>query len=357
VSRGQAITLFLNKDQTAEVVICWDAETGKELWRREYDCAYLNSFGNGPRSTPTVDGDYVYTVGGTGIFHCLERATGKVVWKHELLKEFDASNIRWGVSFSPLIEGDLVLTNPGGRHGNSLAAFDKLTGDLRWQSLDDLAGYSSPIAITAGGVRQVVFFTGEAAVGVSPSDGALLWRKAWKTSNDVNAATPIFFQAKSGPDVRNYLFISSGYGKGCALLNLVKRGDSFVAQSVYENNQMCNHFSSSVRYKDHFYGFNDNLLTCMDVRTGEVRWARKDSRGNEFVKGSLILADGKLLILGETGRLALAEATPEEYKEVARMKIFEGQRKWAPPVLAHGKLYLRDETEVKCLDLREDAEK
>jgi outer membrane protein assembly factor BamB len=356
VSGGRAITLFQNADRSAEIVICWDAETGKELWQREYASSYVNGFGSGPRSTPTIDEDRVYTVGGTGVFHCLEAATGKVVWKHELLKEFNAANIQWGVSFSPFIEGGLVLTNPGGRHGDSLAAFDKRTGELRWQTLDDRAGYSSPIAITAGGVRQIVFFTGDGAVGVAPTDGRLLWRKPWKTSNDVNAATPISFQTKAGDQVGDYLFISSDYGKGCALLKLVKSGDQFTAQSVYETNQMCNHFSTSVRHQDNLYGFNDAVLTCMDVRTGDVRWVRKDSPRNVFAKGSLILVDGKLIILGETGQLALAEATPEEYKELARTKVFDGVKKWAPPVLARGKLYLRDETEVKCLDLRKDSQ-
>jgi outer membrane protein assembly factor BamB len=233
-------------------------------------------------------------------------------------------------------------------------AFDKRTGDVRWKSLDDRAGYSSPIAVTAGGVRHIVFFTGEGAVGVSPTDGGLLWRRHWKTSNDVNAATPIFFQAKTDDQVRDYLFISSGYGKGCALLKLIKSGDRFEAATVYENTNMCNHFSTSVRDRDHLYGFNESALTCLDLRTGQVRWEHKDNTRENFAKGSLILADGKLIILGENGHLALVAATPEEYREIARAQIFRGSKKWTPPTLSHGRLYLRDEKEVKCLDLRKD---
>src|SRR5439155_2725588 len=157
---------------------------------------------------------------------------------HDLLKDFNAKNLQWGVSFSPLIEGDLILTNPGGRHGKSLAAFDKKTGELRWQALDDTAGYSSPIAVTAAGVRQAIFFTGDGLVSVSPTDGTLFWRKDWKTRFEVNAAMPLAFKATVDGRVNDYLFLSSGYGKGCALLKIVPDGNKLDVKSVYENNQM-----------------------------------------------------------------------------------------------------------------------
>ena len=351
VSDGRAFTLSSDEDHTSEIVHCWNADTGDELWTYNYSCTYSSPNGNGPRSSATVDGELLYTVGATGILYCLEAKTGKERWHHELLKEFSAKNLQWGVSFSPLIEGDLVLTNPGGRHGTSLAAFDKRTGDLRWQALDDPAGYSSPIAVTAAGVRQVIFFTGNSVVSVSPADGNLLWRKSWPTSFEVNAATPLTFQTSANGTTRDYLFISSGYGKGCALLKVVKSGDQLDVRSVYENTQMCNHFSSSVRLKDHIYGFNDAVLTCMEVRTGKVQWEQQG-----FYKGSLILADGKLIVLGERGSLALAEATPEGYHEISKMQIFRGSPKWTAPTLSHGKLYMRDQTKVVCLDLRDHAD-
>src|SRR5262249_47040066 len=193
VAAGLAYAML--QDGNDEAVVCWDAETGKEQWRVRYAARFGGREGSGPRATPTLDGDRIYTVGGTGVFHCLKAATGKKLWRHDLLEEFGASNLQWGVSFSPLVEGDRVLTNPGGSNGNSIVAFDKRTGALVWHAFDDRAGYSSPIAVTAANRRQLIFFTGSRVVGLAPADGRLLWQYPWRTSYDVNAATPIAFTA------------------------------------------------------------------------------------------------------------------------------------------------------------------
>jgi outer membrane protein assembly factor BamB len=352
VAGGRAFTLLRQANQ--EVVVCWDAATGKERWRFPYDCPYSNGQGSGPRSTPAVDGDLIYTVGATGLFHCLETATGKPRWQHDLLGEFKARNLGWGVSFSPLVEGDLVFTMPGGPDGYSLAAFDKRTGDVVWKALADPAGYSSPIAVTAGGVRQVVFFTGHSLVGVTPQEGKVLWRFPWPTQHGVNAATPVFFRARLGggvggpapnAEVGEYLFISSNYGKGCALLKVMPEGKGATVALVYQGNQMQNHFSSSVLYRGYLYGFNDATLVCLDVRTGKTLWKQRD-----FGKGSLLAADGRLYVLGERGKLALAEATPDEYRELSGFQAL-GSHCWTAPVLADGRLYLRDEQKVLCLNV------
>jgi outer membrane protein assembly factor BamB len=347
VADGRVTTLV--QDGNGEAVVCWDADTGRELWRFPYPARYTTGNGSGPRSTPTVDGDRVYTVGATGLFHCLEAATGKQLWEHDLLRETGAANLQWGVSFSPLVHGDLVITNPGGKGGRSVVAFDKQDGKRVWQALDNPAGYSSPIAVTAGGIPQVIVFTGDALVSLAPDDGQLYWSYPWTTSFGVNAATPIFFRARSGERTLDYLFISSGYGKGCAVLKVVLEGGRACVRMVYENNRMRNHFSSSVRVGDHFYGLDEDRLTCMEVRTGKVAW---QERG--FGKGALIAAGRHLLVLGETGTLALVEAAPDAYRELARFEVFEG-RCWTAPALAHGRLYLRDEKEVVCLDLRKKS--
>jgi outer membrane protein assembly factor BamB len=348
VAAGRVYTLFQDGDR--ETVVCWDADTGREQWRFPYPARYVNGFGSGPRATPTVDGDRVYTVGATGLFHCLDAATGKKLWEHDLLKECGAANLPWGVSFSPLVDGDLVFTNPGGPDGRSVAAFNKHNGKLVWQALDDPAGYSSPIAVTAAGVRQVVVFTGAGLVGMAPGDGKLFWRYPWETSYGVNAATPIFFRARSGERTHECLFISSGYGKGCALLEVMKgEGGAPEVKMVYENNRMRNHFSSSVRLGDHVYGLDDDRLTCMEVRTGQVAWQQRG-----LGKGALIAAGRHLIVLGEAGTLALVEAAPDAYHESARFDVFQGKC-WTAPALAHGRLYLRDEKEVVCLDLRKKS--
>jgi hypothetical protein len=193
IGGGRAFSLVRQDNQ--EVVICWDAENGKVIWKRPYACPFNDQYA-GPRSTPTLDEGRLYTVGASGKMYCLEAATGDILWEHDLLSEYQAKNLRWGVAFSPLIEGDLVLTNPGGQHGASIVAFNKLTGKEVWKSLDEIAGYSSPVAATIAGVRQIIFFLGDSLVGVSPTDGSLLWRYEWDTPFKVNAATPIVFQTR-----------------------------------------------------------------------------------------------------------------------------------------------------------------
>jgi outer membrane protein assembly factor BamB len=338
VVAGQRVVTLTQKGDD-EAVVCRDAETGNELWRFSYPCKYRNDFGSGPRATPTVNGDLVYTVGATGLLHCLKLQTGDQVWRHDLLEEFHAPNLHWGTSFSPLVEGDLLLTMPGGPEGNSLAAFRKKTGELVWKTGSDPAGYSSPVACTAAGTRQVLFFTGSGLVSVAPDTGKVHWSYPWETSYGCNIATPI---------VRgDYVFISSGYGKGCALLKVeAKEGGTLQARAVYENNQMCNHFASSVLYREHIYGFNESTLTCMEFRTGQVVWKERG-----FKKGSLLIADGHLIVLGENGRLALAEATPAGYHERAAFRPFR-TKCWTVPVLAHGRLYVRDEERLLCLDVK-----
>jgi outer membrane protein assembly factor BamB len=345
VAGGRVYTML--RDGDAEAVVCRDADTGKQLWRFSYPGKYgqegrtfEEGYGSGPRSTPTVDGDHVYTVGATGILHCLRADTGKKVWQHDLIAEFKPpKNLQWGVSFSPLVEGGLVFTNPGGKSGESLVAFDKRTGEVVWKNLDDPAGYSSPIAMTVEGVPQVIFFTGAGLVSVDPKTGGLHWRYPWETQFGCNIATPIA--------AGNYLFISSNYGKGCAVLEVSKDGGGKLqARRVYEGTQMSNHFSSSVRYQDHVYGFNDGVLTCLDFRTGETVWREKG-----FKKGSLLIADGHLIVLGENGKLAVARATPDGFQAKSSFQVSR-KKCWTAPVLAGGRLYVRDETHVICLDLK-----
>ncbi len=332
-----------NPPRRYEAVICLDAATGKDIWRYRYPSEFEERFGPGPRSTPAVDGAYVYAVGATGTMHCLRADTGDVVWKHELMEEFRGRKMQYGVSFSPLVEGNLAYAMPGGLDGNSVAAFDKHTGALVWKALDDPVGYSSPVAVTAAGVRQVLFFTNTALVSLSPEDGTLYWRHPWKPAGGFNIATPIAFG--------NYVFISSDYGKGCALLEITAEpGGGLHASRVYEHNRMRNTFASSVRSGDCIFGFDRTDLVCMDVRTGRILWRQQ---GNPpFGKGTLLAADGHLIILGESGTLTLAAATGEGYREEASYRV-SPSKCWTVPALAGGRLYVRDESQLVCLDLAE----
>jgi outer membrane protein assembly factor BamB len=329
-----------------EAVVCWDARTGKERWRRAYEPGASYDYG-GPRATPTIDGQRLYAASSSGLLMCLDIAGGKVKWERDLRQELGAVAPRWGFAFSPLVEGGRVFATPGGRNGRCLAAFDKESGKLLWATQDDPAGYSSPVAMTPGGIRQIVFFTGKRLLGVTPEEGKLLWEFPWDTQFEVNAATPEVIRARLGAEELNYVFISSGYGKGCALVKIAPRKGGFRAKAVYQSNELCCHFASPVRFGEHLYALDETRdLTCLEIRTGKVAWRQKG-----FKKGSLLRVDNHLIVLGEDGKLALLEANPKEYRELARARPFRN-RCWTMPVLADGRLFLRDQKQVKCLDLR-----
>ena len=322
----------------AEWVLCLDTGTGQDLWRvRSADSYQEPQGGNGPRSTPTVDGPRLYTLGATGVLLCLDKKTGEMLWRRSILADFDAANLHWGVSTSPLVEGDLLLVNVGGP-GASVVAFNKYTGKVVWKDHHDVAGYSSPIAITVDGVREIVFFGGRSIMGLSPDDGELHWRHPWITLSDMNIATPIF----SNP----FLFISSGRGTGSGLLRLSRKGKQVHAEVQRTSKVMQSHFSSCVLVGKYVYGFDNTILKCIRLEDGEVMWADRS-----VGKGSLISAQGHLFIVGEGGDIGVAEATPEGYREHGRLRILE-YKSWTPPALASGKLYLRDEKHIACLDLR-----
>ena len=345
VRDGRLYSLFSEGDK--EVVACWRVESGEEVWRYTFDCKYTPKDYPGPRSTPTLDGDRLYVVGSAGQFLCLNITTHALCWQKDLLADFHADAPRWGVAFSPLIDGDLVFTSPGGRKGNSLAAFNKITGELVWKALNDPPGYSSPLAVTIADTRQIIFFTGDSLVGVTASGGKLCWRFPWKTSFDVNAATPVAFQARKGDQILHYIFISSGYGKGCALLKIAPtKADGFEAKAVYQGNQMSSHFASPVRRGDYLFGIDDSRFACLNLRTGKTKWTQAGIN-----KGSLLRVDDHLIVLGEQGKLFLFDASAEKRGPRAEARPFRN-RCWTMPVLAEGRLFLRDERQIKCFDLR-----
>jgi outer membrane protein assembly factor BamB len=338
VANGRVFTQ--SKDKNEDLIVCVDAQTGKKLWNHRYPCDYAKypsldqRFLTGPKATPTVVGDQVFTLGNTGLLHCLDARSGKVVWERDLLKLADRSCPEHGYCNSPFLVGDLLYVQPGGNKGNSIAAVNKQDGSIVWQALDDRIGWATAISIKVEGVPQIVYFTGQSAIGVTPGEGKLLWRFDWKTAFDINAATPIYSEG--------CLFLSSNYGSGGVLLRLKPKGDPEV---VWKNLAMQNHFSTSVLYQGHLYGFSTDRLRCVEFKTGKVVW---DQTG--LGKGSLLIADGHLIILGERGVLVLAEATPLKYVQKARWQALEG-RCWSAPVLANGKLFLRNEKRMIALDL------
>ncbi|MCZ6727399.1 MAG: PQQ-like beta-propeller repeat protein [Acidobacteria bacterium] len=333
VSGGRLYTLFGSGRD--EIAVCLDAASGREIWRVRIDSNRGDDQGDGPRSTPTVDGDHVYVLGASAKLYALDAATGATRWRVDLPEQLGARVPRWGVSTSPLVEDDLLVVDVGGRPGYSLVAFDKRTEPVRLHANDDVPGYSTPLAITVGGQRQVVSFSGTELVAVAAADGELLWRHPWRTSYDVNAAMPVFLPP-------NRLFISSGYDTGAAVLEIGERS----VREVWRSRVMKNHFNSSVLVDGYLYGFDNGTLKCLDSASGEEQWAQRG-----FAKGSLLYADGRLVILSERGLLALADADPRQYTERSRFQLFK-TKTWTMPSLAGGRLFVRDQEELVALNLR-----
>ena len=355
VVSGRVYTMFSEGDD--EFVVCLNASNGEEVWRFRSDSNYHESQGgNGPRATPTIDGELLFTVTAQGKLYALNTENGEKVWSHDLQEEFGSKIPRWGGCTSPLVEGDLLLVEVGGKDGKSIVAFDKTNGDVVWSSHTDILGYSSPIAVTIDGIRQIIVFTGTQLVSVSPANGNLYWTYPWQTEYDVNAATPVFI----APDK---IFISSGYGKGAAVVRVrvmmsagstTGEGEAGMShrepvemkvEEIWKNQDMKNHFATSVLHGDYLYGFDNAILKCIDANTGMEKWK---TRG--FGKGTLMLADEHLIILSDRGKLGLAEATPSAYNEVASAEVLSGLC-WTVPTLANGRLYARNENEMVCLDM------
>jgi outer membrane protein assembly factor BamB len=321
-----------------QYVLAFDVASGKKLWEVANGTAFRERRGDGPRGVPTVEGDRLYAYSADGTLSCLDTKTGKRVWSFNAVERFKGAVPNWGISESPLIDGDRLIVVTGGS-GASIVALNKRTGEPVWRSQSDAAAYSSAILVE-GAPRQVLTFTANGAVGVRADNGELLWRYDQVANRTANIATPIYHNG--------HAFYSSDYGTGCALLRLQPQGGSVKATEVYFNRDMKNHYSSSVLVGDYLYGYSSTILTAMKFLTGEVAW-----RDRSVGKGSVIFAEGLLYLVGEDGTIGLADATPEAYKERSRFTIAKGNRPmWAPPVIANGHLFIRDQDSLYMYDIR-----
>jgi outer membrane protein assembly factor BamB len=346
VAEGRVFIHAKVPDKFLEEVVAFDAKSGKELWRKRYDRGKFSSlFGDGPRATPAVSAGRVYAFGITGLLTCYEADSGKQLWQVDTLKKFKARNLFFGMSCSPLVEGYHILVNVGAK-GASIVAFNKDTGETTWKSLDDKASYSSPIALGKGKERQVVFLTGEGVVSVAPSDGTLFWRFPLKDKLFESSTTPV----RSG-----HFLLASSITYGSVGLRLKSKDGKPTESKIWKNRDLTSYFSTPVPVgTEHIYMVTgtsppstkaEATLHCVETQTGKELWKRP--KVGKYHASLLRTGDDKLLMLEEAGNIVLLDPSPKTYRELARSKVC-GET-WAHPALANGRLYVRDQKELICL--------
>ncbi|HEY6169033.1 MAG TPA: PQQ-binding-like beta-propeller repeat protein [Verrucomicrobiae bacterium] len=356
VANGRAYTIVTREVQGApqETVVALDANTGKELWSfpigiAKYDGggdsgAPDNKGGDGPRSTPTIDGGKLYALSCNLALVCVDAAKGTRLWARNILIEHGGEMIKWKNAASPVIEGNLLFM-AGGGPGQALLALDKNTGKTVWKSQDDKMTHSTPTVATILGVRQVIFFTQKGLVSVTPAAGAVLWRYdfPFKVST---AISPVV--------CGDIVYCSAGYGVGGGAVKLAKSGSAFTATEIYRttgDKTIANHWSTPVFKDGYLYGmfqfkeYGAGPMKCVEAATGKVVWEKPG-----FGPGNVTLVDGHLLALSDAGHLVLVEATPKAYTEVSRAKVLTGKC-WSTPIFSGGRVYARSTKEGVCVDV------
>ncbi len=345
VSRDRVLTLVQRDGK--QWLVALKAQTGDTVWQSAIAAEYRNAMGNGPRATPAISGDQVFVFTGEGILAAVDFRDGQQLWSHNVVTALSGKQADYGMACSPLVVGDQVIVTAGAPQA-TLVAYETKSGKQLWTAGNAAAGYSSPALLNVGGSPQVVVFTGNSALGVAPTTGTVLWTYPFETNYQCNIATPLEYKGQ--------VFLSSGENHGSVLLALKSQSDRFEISEVWNSfgpkSVLRNEWQTSMLLDGYLYGM-DNVggagpithLTCVNVRTGERKWQEP-----RFGKGNLIAADGKLFITTMKGELVVARASPERYDEMGRETILGATRQ--APALAQGMLYLRDDKEIVCLDVR-----
>ncbi len=331
VAAGRAYVMGNRTNE--DTIWCFDARTGREIWHYSY-ASQLGPlyYDGGPGATPTVEGNRVYTIGKWGDVFCLDAAKGTVIWQRDL-REAGLKPNRWGYSGAPLVWKNLVFLNAGAAG----TALDRATGKIVWVNGTNGAGYASPVMMSNGGTDLLLIFAAKHLIGLDPLTGRERWRQYWETSWDTNNTDPLVHQ--------NRIFLSS-FSRGCALVSL----HDDALQVIYENKNLRSNLSPGVVQGDYIYAFNgevktDTDLRCIHLPTGEVKWSVKDP-----AFGSMVCANGKLVVLSEKGELLVAPASPDGFTPLVRAKVLSGLC-WTPPALANGLLYAHNaKGDLVCLD-------
>ncbi len=321
-----------------ELVTCYDLVSGQLIWSHADRAHYATTIaGEGPRATPTVTADCVYTEGATGVLNCLDRGTGKVVWSKNIVMENKARENDWGMAGSPLVLGDRVIVSAGGPDNRSLVAYDRNTGEFVWGGGSDHAGYSSPRLATLAGVKQILIFNAGEVAAHDPADGKVLWTYPWWRGHP-HVANPLVLP----PD---RVLISTGYGRGSALLKIGQTNGQWTATRLWRSIRLKSKFANLIYHGGYIYGLDDGIMVCLDPANGAVKW--KDGR---YGHGQMILVADLLLILSEDGQLVLVEPVPEEHRELTRFTAFK-EKTWNPPALAGRYLLVRNDKEAACFKM------
>lgn len=347
VAGGRAFTQVLIDGD--ESLLALDADTGKTQWTTKLGPndwrgggdagARDNNGGDGPRSTPATDGQRVYTYDAHMVLSCFAAADGELIWKHDIIDEYEGRNIKWHNASSPVLDGDRIYVGGGGA-GQSFLAFEKSTGKQLWTAGDEKVTHATPVVTTIDGKKQVIFFAESGLVSIDPSNGQELWRRKFNFSVST-AASPVV--------EGDLVYCSAGYGVGAGLFKINESPE--VERVWLKPNKLMNHWSTPVVHDGHLYGifefkkYGRAPLNCVELETGEIKWSQRG-----FGPGNCILVGGKLVVLSDAGELVFADATPDGYHETSRTDVLDGKC-WSTPAFSDGRIYIRSTVEGACLEL------
>lgn len=320
-----------------EMVVCYDLLSGKMIWSHADKAHYFTTIaGEGPRATPTILSNRVYSLGATGLLDCLDLGTGRLLWSKDIIKENQSHIPEWGLSGSPLVIDKLVVVSAGGHEGHSLVAYDRESGQLVWSGGDDGAGFSSPCLATLGGAPQILIFNAHSLAAHAINSGKVLWDYPWPGGHP-HVAMPVILP-------ENQVLISSGYGTGSEVVK-IQADKKWLPRRLWKSTRLKAKFTNVVFRDGYIYGLDDGILVCLDASNGELKW--KEGR---YGHGQVILDDDLLLVMGESGDLILIEPVPVEHRRLASFAILSGKT-WNPPALAGEYLLVRNDKEAACYQL------
>lgn len=323
----------------SEVIVCYEAETGKQVWVHTESAKFDEPMGGpGPRATPTIHASMLYALGATGILNCLDALTGKPVWRRNILEDAGAKNIDWAMAGSPLVLDDWIVVNPGGPEGRGVVAYHHLTGERVWSGGNDQASYSAPKLATLLGTRQVLIFDGIGLAGHSAENGQQLWKLDWSNNPKVNAIEPAIIDDRS-------LLIGSGYDRGGALIRIERDGEKWKASTAWTVKQFRLKFNAPVVRDGFGYGLDERVMVCVDLKDGAVKW-----RNGRYGYGQILRVCEEIVVLAESGDVAIVKASPDRFEEVLKFPAINGKT-WNHPVVCRDLLFVRNGEEAACFRL------